>query len=93
VLGLGTVAPFLRYVQSAGFSPDQVLAVIASEAEAADYLADLAGAACACVEPQGGPLGNAFQINAFPSFFLLAEHGVIIASAFDPGALPEPVAA
>jgi hypothetical protein len=87
------VAPFLRYLRSAGLSPDQVLAVIASETEATDYLADLAGAACACVEPQGGSLGNAFQINAFPSFFLLDDHGVIVASAFDPDALPEPVTA
>jgi len=89
----GKVAPFLNYVATAGFSPDGVLAVVATETEASDYVADLSGAASVCVEPQGGSVGNAFQLKGFPSFFLLNADGVIVASAFDPDSLPEPVTA
>jgi hypothetical protein len=89
----GMVAPFLRYVQSAGLHPHSVLAVVATETDATHYEAELAGAASICFEPQGGSLGNAFQINGFPAFFLLDADGVIVGSAFDPAALPEPVSA
>ncbi len=89
----GKVAPFLRYVKAAGFHPGSVLAVIASETDPTDYIIDLAGSASVCTEPQGGSLGNAFKLNGFPGFFLLDDDGVIVASAFDPGALPKPVTA
>jgi hypothetical protein len=90
----GKIAPFLRYAQSAGLHQDRVLAVIATETEASDYLAELSDAASVCLEqPQGGAVGNAFKLNGFPSFFLLDDDGVIVASAFDPDSLPEPVIA
>ena len=80
-------------MRAAGLRPDGVLAVVATETGAADYIAKLSGAASVCLEPQGGSLGNAFQLKGFPSFFLLNADGVIVASAFDPKTLPEPVPA
>lgn len=86
----GKVAPFLRWVRAARLRPDGVLAVVATESGGADYIAELSGAASVCLEPQGGSVGNAFQLKGFPSFFLLNADGVIVTSAFDPDLLPEP---
>jgi hypothetical protein len=89
----GMIAPFLRYVSAARLRPDGVLAVVATDTGTANYIDELSGAASVCLEPQGGSVGNAFQLKGFPSFFLLNADGVIVASAFDPDALPEPVPA
>lgn len=89
----GKIAPFVRYVRSAGLHQDGVLAIVATESGANDYVHELSGAASVCLEPQGGSLGNAFQINGYPAFFLLDADGVIVSAAFDPADLPKPVPA
>ncbi|HET7018614.1 MAG TPA: hypothetical protein VFI65_32145 [Streptosporangiaceae bacterium] len=89
----GTIAPFVQYVKSAGLHPDNVLAVVAAEADAKDYLVGLSGVASVCLEPHGGSLGHAFQIKGYPAFFLLDSDGVVVFAAVDPATVPKPVTA
>ena len=54
------------------------------------YLDQLAEVALVCVEPTGGEIARAFEVNGFPAFFLLDADGVVAVSGYDPSTLPEP---
>ncbi|MDI5982177.1 TlpA family protein disulfide reductase [Amycolatopsis magusensis] len=58
----------------------------------ADLVAELSDAALVVVEPEDGPLGRAFDVQAVPAMCLLDAEGRVLASGFDTGALPDPVA-
>jgi hypothetical protein len=88
----GKVAPFVEYVQSRRLDRGSVLAVIATEG-GAPYAGDLSTAAQVCIEPHGGEISQAFTVRGFPAFFLLDRAGRIVATEFDPEALPEPAIA
>jgi hypothetical protein len=87
----GRVAPLAEYIRKLRFSPNGVLVVsVGSGSEPQPYLAELASLATICVEPEGGPIADAFEVTGFPCFFLLDADGVVIASGFDPAKLPDP---
>jgi hypothetical protein len=85
------VAPFLAYLSRHHMSRDSVLAVVSQDDSApAPYLGQLAEAAQACAEPENGEIAQAFGVTGFPAFCLLDADGAVLASGYDPAALPEP---
>lgn len=88
------VAPFLAYLSRHRISQDSVLVVVSQDDDApAPYLDQLAEAAQACTEPEGGEIAKAFGVTGFPAFCLLDADGAVLASGYDPAALPEPAMA
>ena len=79
------VAPFLAYLRRHRISQD--------DDAPAPYLDQLAEAAQACTEPEGGEIAKAFGVTGFPAFCLLDADGAVLASGYDPAALPEPAMA
>jgi thiol-disulfide isomerase/thioredoxin len=81
----GTCAPcrdhmpgFVALARQLPHGPDGVVAVVrGDELAAADLLAALDGAATVIVEPEGGPVGEAFSVETYPSMYVLDESGVI----------------
>jgi hypothetical protein len=51
------------------------------ETEAADLLAALGDAATVILEPEGGPVGEAFSVETYPSMYMVNESGVIVSAA------------
>ncbi len=89
----GKVAPFLDYVRSHRLARDGMLAVVlGSPDEPPAYLDDLRRVAQLVFEEPDGAIARAFQVSGFPAFCLLDSDGAVVASGFDPAALPEPAA-
>jgi thiol-disulfide isomerase/thioredoxin len=87
------VPPFLEYLSRHRIGRDSVLAVVAADSSTpAPYLEQLAEVALACVEPTGGEIATAFEVQGFPAFFLLDPDGAVAVNGYDPAALPEPAA-
>ncbi|MGP3934220.1 TlpA family protein disulfide reductase [Nonomuraea sp. KM88] len=81
---------FVERAKAAG----QTLAIIAADdGDAAIYADDLAQAATIVVEPHEGPVGKAFQVTSYPTFFLVDAGAVIVAVAGDPAELSGPALA
>jgi hypothetical protein len=90
----GKVAPFVDYVRSHRLARDHMLAVVLGSAdEPPAYLDDLRRVAqLVFEEPDGGTISSAFKVSGYPAFCLLDSGGAVVASGFDPAALPEPAA-
>ena len=87
------VGPFADYVTGHRIPPDSVLSVIVGTGSAPPpYLDRLAGAGQVCLAPDDGELVSAFEVRGFPAFCLLDADGTVLASGYDPAALPAPAA-
>jgi hypothetical protein len=86
------VAPFTEYVRANRFDSDDVLVTVlaARDAVLPAYLGELAGVALVTIQPDGNPVAEAFGVTGYPAFFLLGADGAVVASSFDPAALPVP---
>jgi hypothetical protein len=61
--------------------PDGAVAIVrGDEHAAADLLAALDGSATVIMEPEGGPVGEAFSVETYPSMYVLDESGVIVSA-------------
>jgi hypothetical protein len=88
------VPPFTDYVRTNHFRRDEVLAVVLGAAdEPPPYLDQLSTVAQVWREPEDGELARAFKVSGYPAFCLLDADGAVLASGYDPAALPAPVAA
>jgi hypothetical protein len=88
------VPAFADYVRENRIDRDGVLAVVLGEAdEPVPYLEQLETVAQTWREPENGQLAKAFQVSGYPAFCLLDADGAVLASGYDPAALPAPVAA
>jgi AhpC/TSA family len=88
---------FAEHVERMPGGPDRALAVVVGgEQEAAEFAATyLKGVVRVVVEADSvelGPMVNAFEVRAFPSFFLLDGQGVVTATANSAANLPVPAA-
>jgi hypothetical protein len=68
----------------------QILSVIAGQSGGTELLTELRHAGQIILEPEGGPVQEAFQVTGFPAFCLLGAGGQVIASGFDLRSLPLP---
>jgi hypothetical protein len=85
------VPAFVDYLRAHPVGRDEVLVVVAGTAdEPPSYLANLSELANVCLEANDGPVGRAFAVQGYPGFILLDPAGSIVASTFDPAALPTP---
>jgi Redoxin len=83
------VPAFAEYLRTHRIGRDEALAVVTGQtAESVAYLGDLAAVANVCIQPHDGSVGQAFGVQRFPAFFLLDADGTIVASGYDPAALP-----
>jgi hypothetical protein len=88
------VPPFVEYLTNYRLERDSVLAVVETEkGEPVPYLDQLAEVALVCLEPSGGKVSKAFEVDAYPLFFLMDADGAVITNGYDPAMLPAPVAA
>ncbi len=88
------VPSFTDYVLANGIHRNDVLAVVLGAAdEPAPYLDQLTTVAQTRLEPENGELARAFKVSGYPAFCLLDPDGAVLASGYDPAALPAPVAA
>jgi hypothetical protein len=83
------VPAFLDYLQANHVPRSEVLAVLESPGDPVAYLDRLAESAMVCVEPDNGELAQAFKVGGYPAFCLLDSAGAVLATGYDPGALPE----
>lgn len=75
---------FVAHAKSFAGGRDQVLAVVVigdADEDPEPYVTALAGVARVVVEPHGGPLYDAFDVNGFPSVALVDAAGTIQATA------------
>jgi len=87
------VPKFVDYLRENQVGRESVLAVVVGSAsEPVPYLDRLAEVARVCTEPNGGSLASAFKVTGYPAFGLLDADGAMLASGYDPAALPTPVA-
>jgi len=87
------VPAFADYVRNRHGKRDEALAVVIGDADGPpSYLDDLAEVAQVCTEADGGPIGLAFAVQAFPAFFVLDAEGAMLTSSYDPAELPMPAA-
>lgn len=87
------VPSLVAYLSNYRLGRDSVLAVIQdAHDEPVPYLDQLAEVALVCLEPAGGKVSTAFQVNGYPLFFLLDADGVVARSTYDPTMLPAPAA-
>ncbi|SDJ00131.1 TlpA disulfide reductase family protein [Nonomuraea jiangxiensis] len=74
---------FIEYAASRPAGPDAILAVVTGTPEtAADLVEQLLPVATVVVEPDQGPVQQAFQVTGFP-VFMLVEDGVVRASDYE----------
>ncbi len=84
----GTVPPFAEFLASHGISRDVVLAVVQhDEGPLPAYLDELAGVCQVHVEPNGGPVGDAFRVRGYPAFCVLDDDATVLASGYDPASV------
>jgi hypothetical protein len=90
----GRVAPFIEYVRAHQIRRDQVLAVLLPGDDGPPaYLGQLAEIAQLSMQDSDSTIIKAFGVSGYPAFCLLGEDGAVVASAFDPAALPAAQAA
>ncbi|WP_143590742.1 TlpA family protein disulfide reductase [Thermoactinospora rubra] len=74
---------FIEYAAARPGGPDAVLAVVVgTQEEAAQTVARLRPVAAVVVEPDGGPLQQAFAVTGFPAF-VLVQQGRVAASDYE----------
>jgi thiol-disulfide isomerase/thioredoxin len=72
----------------------QVLVVLTGgDSEVAEFTAALRGVASVTIEPRRGPVGRAFSVGGYPTFYLLDENGVIQAGGATVGMVAAPALA
>ncbi|HEY6313856.1 MAG TPA: hypothetical protein VIY52_24065 [Streptosporangiaceae bacterium] len=87
------VPAFVDYLQANQIGRAGVLAVVLGPpGEPVPYLDRLAEVAQVCVEPDDSELAAAFKVIGYPAFCLLDADGAVLATGYDPAALPAPVA-
>lgn len=87
------VPTFADYVRANHIRRDAVLAVVLGAAdEPAPYLDLLSTVGQLRLEPEDGELAKTFKVSGYPAFCLLDADGAVLASGYDPAALPAPVA-
>lgn len=87
------VRAFIGYLRAHPVDEAEVLVVVTGEgADSAPYLADLAEVGHVHAEPTDGPLSEAFAVRMVPAFFTLDAAGTVVATSYDPAALPTPAA-
>ncbi|MFC7549034.1 TlpA disulfide reductase family protein [Plantactinospora sp. GCM10030261] len=80
---------FVRHAAERPGGRDSVLAVIAGTPEAsADYIEQLSAVATVVVEPDLGPVQQAFGVTGYPSFLLIRD-GEVDATDYDLGPIVE----
>lgn len=85
------VPPFMDYLSAHRMARESVLAVVANRDGApVPYLERLAEVTRVCVGPDTGEVAGAFRVSGFPAFCLLGADGTLVASDYDPVALPQP---
>ncbi len=72
---------------------DVLAVVLGGPGEPVPYLDELTSVAQVRLESEDGELPTAFKISGFPAFCLLDADGAVLASGYDPAALPAPVPA
>jgi hypothetical protein len=88
------VPAFAEYLVGNRIEPATVLVVVRdADGTLPAYLDLVAGLARVYLEPADGEVGQAFKVTGFPAFCLLDADGAVVASGYDPSALPTPVAA
>jgi len=76
------LADFVTLAKTVSGGPTHVLAVIAGETDESRYLRDgLADVASVVQEPESGPISKAFEIKAYPTFYVLDEETRVHAAA------------
>jgi hypothetical protein len=89
------VAPFIEYVSANRINRGNVLVTMltADGAAVPPYLSQLAEVALVTVQPAGNLIAKAFGVAGFPAFCLLDADGAVVATGYDPAALPAPAMA
>ncbi|MFG1865863.1 TlpA family protein disulfide reductase [Microbispora bryophytorum] len=86
---------FVTTARDAAADGVRVLAVVVEgERRPAELLAALTGDVSVVVEGEGGAMAEAFEVRAFPSFFLVGPDGTVAGSSLKPElptAAPSPV--
>jgi hypothetical protein len=83
---------FAEYARASGLPADRVVGVVIGDARAAGRkTSELARIGHVVVEPQGGPVAEAFNIRLYPSFVTTAPGGRVEQFAFSVAELPTPV--
>ncbi|WP_432872114.1 TlpA disulfide reductase family protein [Microbispora rosea] len=76
---------FVATARDAASDGVRVLAVVVEgERRPAELLAALAGEVSVVVEGEGGAMADAFEVRAFPSFFLVGPDGTVAGSSLKP---------
>jgi hypothetical protein len=88
------VPVFADYVRANRVQRGDVLAVVlGGHGEPVPYLDELTAVAQVRLEAEGSELAMAFKVSGYPAFCLLDADGAVLASGYDPDALPAPVPA
>ena len=70
--------------------PRRLIAVIVGDRRrGADIASTLQGCATLVHEPEGGPISSAYRIALFPSFVLVSEEGIVLATGQSVRELPQ----
>jgi hypothetical protein len=79
-----------RYAADVPGGRDHVIAVIGDGDRAAELVELVRQVAHVIIEPEGGPVEAAFDVNGFPTYAYVANGGTVLASGYELGALPLP---
>jgi thiol-disulfide isomerase/thioredoxin len=79
---------FLAYASAFPGGRDRTLAVVSGQAGGVKYRTALAEVGAVVMEPQRGPVQEAFGAKAFPTFLVIVD-GVVTTSTHDVADLPE----
>jgi thiol-disulfide isomerase/thioredoxin len=90
-LGCRTALPAMTgYAGELFGDPRQLITVIVGDRRrGADIAATLRGSATVVHEPDGGPISSAYRINLFPSYVLVSEAGIVLATGQSVRDLPQ----
>jgi hypothetical protein len=87
------VLPFIQYLGEHHLPRQRVLAVVGNaDSDPVPYLNRLAEVALVCEGPDTARIITAYRVRGFPAFCVLDADGRLVASNYDPGSLPQPVA-
>jgi hypothetical protein len=82
------VPAFADKVTSYGISRDAMLAVVQHDSGPLPAFLDQLAEVCQVhIESNGGPVGEAFKVRAYPAFCVFNGHGVLLASSEDASVL------
>ncbi|HEX8092881.1 TlpA family protein disulfide reductase [Jatrophihabitans sp.] len=67
-----------------------ITVIVGDPRRGTDIEQTLAPVATIVSEPDGGPIGNAYQIHVFPSYVLISDDGTVLATGQSVRDLPQP---